>query len=238
MLLDFLQHALTVGVFTIQYILYYQTVNHFFGKSLKLKQKAYIISIKSSFLLSCIGIYFNFFSTHSKFDVILSKLTINHFTAYLIMDLYYGNNDYRPHTNFLQTYIHHTAYIIVNQLALYNDLSMYYIYYFILEVPTFILGVGSFSPSLRHDTLFGYSFLFTRILYHLYLTFCYFNITTVFYLSNLAFGLHVYWFNNWVKKYGKESLHLDTICLYFYHIYVLYNNFFYPKEIDSSNKQE
>jgi len=204
MLLDFLQHALTVGVFTIQYILYYQTVNHFFGKSLKLKQKAYIISIKSSFLLSCIGIYFNFFSTHSKFDVILSKLTINHFTAYLIMDLYYGYNDYRPHTNFLQTYIHHTAYIIVNQLALYNDLSMYYIYYFILEVPTFILGVGSFSPSLRHD----------------------------------AFGLHVYWFNNWVKKYGKESLHLDTICLYFYHIYVLYNNFFYPKEIDSSNKQE
>jgi hypothetical protein len=38
----------------------------------------------------------------------------------------------------------------------------------------------------------------------------------------------VYWFNNWVKKYGKDSLHLDTIYAYLCYLYTLYNDFLNP----------
>jgi len=182
-------------------------------KTLSPKQKAYIISTKSTGIMFLSGLYFNFIFYKSNFDVdvyidslglfshLLAQLFILNFVAYLIMDCYIGYNYYPNYMNALTGYIHHSIYIIINFCSFYTGLYPYYILFMISELPSVILNVGSFDQKWRSDKLFGMSFFITRVVYHTYLIYVLFNFYVIRIFAIPILGVHLYWFKNWVTKY-------------------------------------
>jgi hypothetical protein len=81
-----------------------------------------------------------------------------------------------------------------------------YLLMMLSEIPTFILALGSFDSQFRNDQLFGITFLLTRIVYHIILTWTFRKHSMYLYLSLAALCLHLYWFYGWIKKYGISTL--------------------------------
>jgi hypothetical protein len=207
----------------MEYFLHYKFVN-IIKPDLTEKQKAYILSIKSSLSMFLIGLYFNYHFFTSKFNeehffnildekgsLNFGKVIVLYFTAYLIMDVYVGSTEYPQYMKSLSGNFHHIIYTIVNLLSLYVGVYPLYLLNMISELPTFLLGIGSFDASLRDDNLFGVTFFLTRIVYHIFLLWMFRKHTLLLCLSLAALGLHIYWFYNWFQKYsgygpkGKKS---------------------------------
>lgn len=200
----------------VDYYFHYRFINYI-KKDLTKKQKAYILSIKSSLTLFLIGIYMNYYYLNSGFsqDKFLSileekdtlnfgKLVVLYFASYLLMDIYVGNKEYPEYMKSLSGNIHHTVYIGINLLSLYTGLYPLYLLHMMSELPTFLLSIGSFDSSLRNDNLFGLTFFLTRVLYHAILVFIFRENKVILGFGLAALGLHVYWFYGWFKKYGKN----------------------------------
>lgn len=200
----------------IDYYFHYRFINYI-KKDLTVKQKAYILSIKSSLTLVLIGIYFNYYYfscgfSQEKFFTILQqndtlnfgKLVVLYFASFLLMDIYIGNQEYPEYMKTLSGNFHHAIYICVNLISLYTGLYPLYLLHMMSELPTFIMSIGSFDSNLRNDNLFGLTFFSTRILYHFILTMIFRQNKLLFGLSLAALGLHVYWFYGWYKKYGSK----------------------------------
>lgn len=204
MLWEIVKNGTVTSIFMSYYMIYYKMMSYIYRGRLTPRQETYLLSLKSSLLLSLCGIYFNGFRFlyDEKTNVALAKMTVNMFNAYLITDLYLACTAYNTRIQLLEGYIHHSVYIFVNIFTIYTGYYVNYVNYMLLEVPTFFMGLGTLVPSLRHDNLFGSSFFLLRILYHSYLSFLYRKETTLYYCSNLAFLLHAYWFKKWVEKYG------------------------------------
>jgi hypothetical protein len=199
--------------FCLDFFLHYKFVNTI-RPDLTEKQKAYILSIKSSLSMFLIGLYFNyhyftskcnqslfFENLESKGGMNFGKVIVLYFTAYLIIDLYIGHYDYRKYMDNLSTYFHHIVYSLINIFALYTGFFPMYFLHMLSELPTFLMGIGQFDTTLRNDNLFGLTFFLTRILYHIYLTWTFRHNTTVLILSLAALCLHIYWFKGWFVKY-------------------------------------
>ena len=206
-----------------EYLFHYKFINYI-RPDLNEKQKAYILSIKSSLTLFLIGVYYNYyyFSSHLKEDVFyntleetstinLGKLAILYFTAYLIMDLIIGKIEYPNQIGMLSGYIHHISYIIINCLSLYYGIFPIYLLNMLSELPTLIMSLGSFDTRLRSDLLFGLTFFSTRIFYHVILLYVFRHNTMFFYLSLTALSLHTYWGYTWMKKYGLKLLFNSSV---------------------------
>jgi len=202
----------------VEYYFHYKFINYI-RKDLTEKQKAYILSIKSSLTLVLIGLYFNYyyfisnFNLEKFFSVLEQKNSLNfgkvvilYFSAYLIMDIYIGNKEYPSYMKSLSGNFHHGMYTCVNMISLYFGVYPIYLLHMLSELPTFLLSIGSFDPSFRNDKLFGITFFITRIFYHIILTIIFRKNNTMFYLSLAALSLHIYWFYGWCVKYGKKIL--------------------------------
>ena len=202
----------------IEYFFHYKFINYI-RKDLTKKQKAHILSIKSSLTLFLIGIYFNYYYFISKcnvdnfFDILDKKNNLNfgilvvlYFTAYLIMDMYIGSYEYPEYMKTLSGNIHHSIYTIVNCTTIYFGVFPLYLLHMMSELPTFILAIGSFDSSFRNDQLFGITFLLTRIIYHAILIYVFRHNTAILAFGLLALGLHLYWFSNWLKTHGFKTL--------------------------------
>jgi hypothetical protein len=200
----------------IDYYFHYKFINYI-KKDLTKKQKAYILSIKSSLALFLMGIYFNyyyfssgcsqerFFSLLEEKDTLnFGKLVVLYFASYLLMDIYIGNKEYPEYMKILSGNIHHTIYICVNLISLYTGLYPLYLLHMMSELPTFLMSIGSFDSNFRNDNLFGLTFFLTRIVYHLILTIVFRQNKLLLGLSIAALGLHIYWFYGWYKKYGSK----------------------------------
>ena len=200
----------------IEYYFHYKFINYI-RPDLTTKQKAYILSIKSSLTLFLVGLYYNYqyfssgFNVEKFFNVLeekdsmnFGKLVVLYFSAYLLMDIYIGNKEYPEYMKSLSGNFHHGVYTFVNMLSLYIGIFPIYLLHMLSELPTFILAIGSFDSSLRNNNLFGITFFLTRIGYHILLTYIFRNNSYIYYLSLAALGLHIYWFYGWIKKYGKE----------------------------------
>ena len=214
-----LVYTIILIFFCLEFFLHYTFVNTI-RPDLKEKQRAYILSIKSSLSMVLIGIYFNyhyftskcnetlfFENLESKGGMDFGKVIALYFTAYLIMDLYIGHYDYRKYMGSLSGYFHHTVYSIINILALYTGIFHVYFLHMLSELPTFLMAIGQFDPKYRNDNLFGLTFFLTRILYHIFLTWTFRHNTLILSLSLAALGLHIYWFKGWFTKY---FLKIDT----------------------------
>lgn len=202
----------------VEYVLHYKFVNYI-RPNLTIKQKANILSIKSSLTLLLVGIYYNYYYFTSKLDessfysildeknyLNFGKLIVIYFTAYLMMDLYVGMTEYKEELGTLTGYIHHSAYIIINIVSVYMGIYPIYLLNMLSELPTLIMSIGIFDKSLRNDKLFGISFFTTRLFYHGILAYTFRHHSLFFYISLLTFGLHSYWFYNWWNKYGIKLI--------------------------------
>lgn len=199
---------------------YYYVYNYIVNtlKDTSIKQRAYILSIKSTCMMFLCGVYFNymFYKANFNIDVYINSLGVFsytlgymfvlNFTSYLIMDCYMGYNNYPMYMNTLAGYIHHSVYIIINICALYTGLYPYYLIFMILEMPSFLLNIGSYDIKWRNDRLFGFVFFMTRIVYHIYLIYVLWNVTIIRNFAIPILGVHIYWFKNWVVKYGMLIL--------------------------------
>lgn len=199
--------------FCLEYFLHYHFVNEL-RPDLNEKQKSYILSIKSSLSMLLIGIYYNYHYFTSKFNkadffnilekkgsLDFGKIIVLYFTAYLIMDIYIGSQDYATSMKSLSGYFHHTVYTIINMLSLNIGMFPMYLLHMLSELPTFLLSIGSFDSTLRDDNLFGLTFFITRIVYHIILTWMFRDNTVILSLSLATLGMHIYWFSGWIKKY-------------------------------------
>lgn len=204
-----------------EYLFHYKFINYI-NKDLTEKQKAYILSIKSSLLLFLIGIYFNYYYFTSGFNqetfvqtlqehdcLNFGTLVILYFSAYLIMDIYIGNKEYPKYMKQISGNFHHAMYIIINLLALYTGLYPMYLLHMLSELPTFLLSMGSFDKELRNDNWFGITFFLTRIVYHSVLTYIFRENNIMLGFSLATLGLHIYWFYGWFKKYGLKLFKKD-----------------------------
>lgn len=199
--------------FCLEFFLHYKYVNTI-NPDLTNKQKAYIMSIKSSLTMLLIGLYYNYHYFIAKFDneqffkrlddkgsLDFGKIFILYFTAYLVMDIIIGNYEYKEFLDTLTCYIHHFIYIIINGISLYLGIFPIYFLHMLSELPTLILSMGSFNDNLRDSNIFGLTFFLTRILYMMILMWIFRENKLLLYLCIPILGLHCYWFYNWVKKY-------------------------------------
>lgn len=205
----------------VEYFFHYKFINYL-KPNLTQKQKAYILSIKSSLTLFLIGLYFNYYYFTSGFNqetflnilethdsLNFGKLVVLYFAAYLIMDIYIGNREYPEYMKQLSGNIHHFVYVLINLLSLYTGLYPIYLLHMLSELPTFLLSIGSFDPVFRHDNWFGITFFLTRILYQSILMYIFKDNKTLLFFGLAALALHIYWFSGWFKKYGKKLFKTD-----------------------------
>ena len=213
---NFIGHGFILCIFCIEYLLHYKLINCI-KPNLTLKQKAYILSIKSSLSMLLIGLYFNYYFicagfNETKFFNILDqtdslnfgKIMVLYFTAYLLMDVFIGKSEYPSFMKSLSGNFHHCVYICVNLLSLYKGVYPIYLLFMLSEAPTFLLSIGTFDDKLRNDALFGIIFFITRIVFQIIVTLIFRKHTLLVGISFAALALHVYWFSQWYKKYGKH----------------------------------
>lgn len=129
------------------------------------------------------------------------------FAAQMILDLTIGMIDYPQEVYLLTGWIHHTVYLGLVWYLCWADVTAALSYYHLLELPTFLLSIGSVVPSLRTDLGMGISFFCTRILINSWALWQHAHWTAasrpgwiVILLSALA--LHIHWFSNWLRSYG------------------------------------
>jgi hypothetical protein len=200
-------------LFCIEHYALYKCISN--NPKLSTKQKSWILSIKTSFILMCIGIYYNFrlFTSALDFETYISGLTNNDmfiqkmslilFTSYLFMDMFIGNTQYPSFIKTLSGNVHHSFYIFINILILFTkDLYPLFVLFFIEELPTCILGIGSYNKKYRKNRTFGLAFFITRIIYHLVFVYQLRHQNIILLVGSLAFFVHSYWFTLWLKKYS------------------------------------
>lgn len=218
MLTSLLVYTTILLLFCMEYFLHYKFVNTI-RPDLSEKQKAYVLSIKSSLAMFLIGIYFNYHYFTSKFDeeeffsilnkkgsLNFGKVVVLYFTAFLIMDVYVGSKEYPKYMKSLSGNIHHGVYTFINVLSLYIGVYPLYLLNMLSEAPTFLLAVGNFDSTLRDDNFFGATFFLTRIVYHVILMWLFRKHSLLLCISLAALCLHIYWFSGWLKKYGLKNL--------------------------------
>lgn len=198
---------LSLLIFTLfcvdYYYIYYNSIRN---NKLNERQRAYIMSIKSSITLSILSIYFNikYFSggDFNDCDYKVLHIGILNLIAYFFMDCVVGRKEYNKYLLSLSGYIHHIVYIVVSIICIKFNIILPYMLFLIEEIPTLILSLGKFNNNFRFDKLFGVTFFLTRIVYHIFLITMTYNYHILFpILGTLALGLHTYWFKNWITKY-------------------------------------
>lgn len=128
------------------------------------------------------------------------------FMAANMMDLLLGFAFYPKFMDPLSTTFHHIFYFFFVLTLIQVGYSCGFCLTYFMEVPTFVLSVGSMFPEYRSDVLFGVSFFVTRILFLIVLLgFIYTEkIYPLFVVSTCVLGMHIYWFSKWIKSYSKR----------------------------------
>lgn len=209
-------HCVCVIIISLAFVVLMCLDNVFMYKStsraLKLseKQRAYIMSIKSSitmFVFGCLAVsgYFVDKEMYTSNVQPMAFLAVLSFISYLICDCIVGSMEYPKYMRSLSGYTHHIAYIFINIISLVTGRYPLYMLYMIEELPTVILSIGSYSKKHRHDDLFGWTFFATRIVYHIVLTYYLRHDRLLLFFSMLILPLHLYWFYGWVKKYKNKT---------------------------------
>lgn len=181
------------------------------------KQKAWIIMLVSSTVLSICGIfyvaraqYFQLWTNeHIYAEDFLSRCIMLFFLSSNIMDLVLGVQYYPKFLDPLSTISHHIFYILFITTLLACHYSRGFILCFFMEIPTCLLAIGTIWERARSDALFGMSFLATRILYNIYLAYRLFCLSpegVIWKICVSVLGLHLFWFSKWMKTYGYKAL--------------------------------
>lgn len=186
------------------------------------RQRAWIISLFSSSVLTLIGIYMATKIMLLKpgvpvwsliwSDTGVVRIANGYFAVAMILDIVLGLMDYPKHLPILTCWIHHTFYLWLVYFTLQNCLTGSVGILYLLEFPTFILALGSVFPKMRSDLGFGGSFFILRLVYHSWVCFHgYLGLFSVpargyIFLFGAVVGiLHVYWFGQWATGQMRRS---------------------------------
>lgn len=167
------------------------------------KQEETILSLHTTLVMILLSIYsFTINGGNDQLKPTIHTLATIYFLSYLIMDIYIGNTYYPEGMKGLSGNIHHLAYIIVTMLVLILDISNIFMLFMISEIPTFLMSISkNDAGKYRNDDLFGFSFLVTRILLHIFITWRYGSNRIILLFGILSFCMHAYWFKSWCEKY-------------------------------------
>lgn len=94
------------------------------------------------------------------------------FMSFLVVDLVIGVVFYRSKIELLTGWIHHITYLCLLTWSIRNQFTSGFVMMCTLELPTFILALGSVRSQLRRDYIFAATFLATRIFFHAYAIKC------------------------------------------------------------------
>jgi hypothetical protein len=140
---------------------------------------------------------------------------------------------YRAEVALLTGWIHHTIYVLIVEVAIkrswahifclcaameVNDLCLDLVAiltHLAIQLPTFILALGSIYPNFRSNTLFALAFFTTRIVFHILLCVSYLLPNNRAYATGgsflpagllaCIFPLHAFWFSGCVKGFIKRN---------------------------------
>nr|GAT60412.1 predicted protein [Mycena chlorophos] len=142
------------------------------------------------------------------FAVLVNRI----FQVYLFTDLAVGAVFYRSQINLLTGWVHHIVYMGICQFAISHEWGWIFALSAIMELPTFLLGLGTLFPRLRSNVLFAVTFFATRIALHVLL------IVTMALPAHrpqgslapamilvFAFPMHAMWFVGCVKGFIRRA---------------------------------
>ena len=139
------------------------------------RKRSWIITTFAAFCSSMMSIPFVFdlFWCHLDWrrvtehrETIADPLTL-FFMAYLSCDLVTGVFCYRKFVNLSSGWIHHIVYFLFCMYWIQKGWSHCFAINLCMELPTWIMGIGTLKPRFRSYWAFTTSFLSTRILLHL-----------------------------------------------------------------------
>jgi len=135
------------------------------------------------------------------------------FQAYLIVDLTMGMLFYSSKVNLLTGWIHHTVYVFIVEYTIQGQWSHIFTMAAVMEIPTFVLALGSIAPHLRSDVLFAVCFFVTRIAFHIAL--CASLVVQRHSVTSGSLGpaiimacifpLHAHWFSGCINGFLKRA---------------------------------
>ena len=85
------------------------------------------------------------------------------------IDLVIGWFYYQEYLDPFTTIFHHIAYIIFMLGLLNKKITRGFLLCFFMEIPTFVISLGTVFKQYRSDFAFGVSFFITRLVFNLYL---------------------------------------------------------------------
>jgi hypothetical protein len=180
-------------------------LTHYHSNMYTQKQLAHVTSCRTALALCGTSLFLNVtywgnLAQPHQLEVVSITATL-YFMAYLLFDITFGTLYYKRYMELLTGYIHHVVYLFISMYALITNNTYIYMMFFVEELPTFVLCLGKCNPQYRNNNLFGYSFLFLRILYHSVLIFVLLQDRATVLLALFPLGLHVHWFSRWFWKY-------------------------------------
>lgn len=174
------------------------------------RERAYVCTLLSSSITSTcsIPLVYTLLTNGGDLTEILAYRTwtviaTTFFMTFLITDLVIGVVFYRSKIELLTGWIHHITYLGVLTWAIHNQFTAVFVMMCSLELPTFILALGSVRSHLRRDYIFATTFLITRILFHAYAIKCAWSMRPygpVVIALSAFFPVHCFWF------YGNVSI--------------------------------
>ncbi|THH07907.1 hypothetical protein EW145_g3063 [Phellinidium pouzarii] len=162
--------SLLLPLSSFAFVALYYLVSPYYAST---RQKAWVLTAFTSFLMTCASLPFAWdyaaggMSVHAvRTSATYAGIMNTLFQAYLISDLILGALHYRQHVNLLSGWVHHALYILIVEFAKRHSWAHLFSFCACMELPTFILSLGTLHPHLRSDYLFAASFFATRILLH------------------------------------------------------------------------
>jgi hypothetical protein len=188
----------------------YYSVNKIYN--LNEKQKAHIVEFIWSVILVC-GSIQSFYDIYKDNNLIdkghsqLSDILLKIYLSGTITDFYLCYKEYNTYFTKI-TITHHMVWITLSFIALYNKLSIYGIYVYLIEVPCIPKCIFKFSPRLKNTLLFARTWVVFRIFYFFNLILflrSQFYIKSNFMYNTIslwwcALGMHIFWGYKLIKK--------------------------------------
>ncbi|PRP79950.1 hypothetical protein PROFUN_05926 [Planoprotostelium fungivorum] len=183
------------------------------------KQRAWILSttVSAVMTLSSLPFIMSFLSSFGSVSQVhsygaMDQYLLRFFQAFLISDLIIGFLSYREEVDMISGWAHHVVYLGIVEIAIHNRLTEIFCLCFIMELPTFVLGMGKIAPTMRSNHLFAITFFLTRIFFHAVLIVSYTlphnriitgNLPPI--ILGLLFCLHSFWFYGCIRGFVRRA---------------------------------
>lgn len=203
--------CLLIGCFMTSYY----SVNKIYN--LNEKQKAHIVEFIWSVILVCGSIQslYDIYNDNSILDKgynQLSNILLKIYLSGTITDFYLCYKEYNTYFTKI-TITHHIVWITLSFIALYNKLSIYGIYVYLIEVPCILKCIFKLSPRVKNTLLFARTWVVFRIFYFFNLILflrSQFYIKSKFMYKTIplwycALTMHIVWGYKLIKKCELEN---------------------------------